>query len=153
MLQTDHWPYNHMKTFHFIRTEAFWHILCNGMGQAEHMQCTSRRHPAVYWGRGGSISQNESCQRRNKMRAHKTIIWTVAIVTVVTFAMAPAADAFVPPIVAAVSLAAAFGIGGLIAEEVVEQNRQENPVDSRRLENQQRPTESASTAAAPAAVR
>lgn len=87
------------------------------------------------------------------MRAHKTIIWTIAIVMVVTFATAPAADAFVPPIVAAVSLAAAFGIGGLIAEQVVEQNRPENQVDSRRLENQQQSTESASTAAAPAVIR
>ena len=87
------------------------------------------------------------------MRAHKTIIWTVALVMAVTFATAPAAEAFVEPVVVTLSLAAAFGISGLIAEEIVEQNGEENKADSRPLINKQRPKESASTAAVLTSIR
>lgn len=61
------------------------------------------------------------------MRHHKTLIWTVAVMAFFSFAAAPAAQAFVYPLTAALTLAAVIGAGGLAAEEVVEPDQEKTP--------------------------
>ncbi len=75
------------------------------------------------------------------MRTSKTLIWTVAVMAFFAFATAPAADAFIYPIVAVFSLAAILGAGGLVAEQAVDQNGQQKEVESRHVKEKSPPVE------------